>query len=372
MPTPMNEKQGFEVKREGDKITLEVEVPKDAIREKETQLLREIAREVFIPGFRPGKAPRHLVLARYGEEAFENDLKDALIREWLGKTLTRADLSPATTPKVEEVDFQRGERLAFRVTFEVLPEVEVPDELDIPLEEPPPAEVPEDDLKAVLEDIKRQAAVLEPKDGPAEAGDVIRIRQGERMWEAEIDPERPIGKQLLGAKAGDKVLLKDEEGNAEEFEVVAVYKLLIPEEEEAAKHFGEESWEALVEEVREELLREAERRRLHNLRLAALDALADALGLEPPPGLLAETAEEEMRSLRARPELRPEVEQAVRRRLRREIVARRVAEQKGLLRTDEEVEKLARESGANPDHIWGRLVFERAADWIIEHAGRKK
>ena len=70
----------FEVKREGDRVTLAVEVPQETVRKKEQELLRALAREVFIPGFRPGKAPKHLVLARYGEQEFEDELKEALIR----------------------------------------------------------------------------------------------------------------------------------------------------------------------------------------------------------------------------------------------------------------------------------------------------
>ena len=363
-----NELEGFEVRREGDTVTVTITVPREAIRRAEERLLREIAREVFIPGFRPGKAPRHLVLARYGEREFEQELQDLLIREWLGKTLDRASLEPVTTPQVEEVDFQRGEGLSFTATFEVLPEVEVPDQLDLQLEAPPPAEVSEEELKQVLEDVRRQAAVLEPKEGPAEAGDVVRIARGERMWEAEIDPAPPLGRQLLGVTAGTSVVLKDEEGHAEEFQVIGVYRLLIPDEEEAAASLGEESWEKLVEKVREQLLTQKEAERRHNFRLAALDALADHLKLEPPPGLLARAIDEEMQALRIKPELRGEVEGAVRRRLRREILAQRIAEQKGLLPSEEELEGEAKKVGVEPDRMRGRLIFRRAADWIIDRA----
>ena len=370
----MNDENGtqFEVKREGDRVTLAVEVPQEAVRKKEEELLRAIAREVFIPGFRPGRAPKHLVLARYGEQEFEDELKEALIREWLDGALAKAALEPVTAPEVSEVKFRRGEYLSFQASFEVLPEVDIPDELTISLAEPPAAEVSEEELQEVLADLRRQAAVLEPKGGPAEAGDVVRIGRGERMWEVELDPERPIGKQLLGAQAGGRVELSDEQGRRGEFEVTAVYKLILPDEGETATHFGEESWEALVEKVRGQLLKRKEEERKHAQRLAALDALADQLKLEPPPGLLAQTTEEEMQALKIKPELRGEVEQAVRRRLRREILARRIAEQKELLPSEEEVKARAQEAGVEPECMWVRLVLERAADWIIERARRKE
>jgi trigger factor len=361
----------FQLQREGDKITLTVSVPKEEIKRKEQQLLASISRELSIPGFRPGKAPRHLVLSHYGQREFERDLLEALIEEGLKEALDRARLSPVTTPQVREVDFQPDKQLAFQASFEVLPEPEIPDGFSLPLEEPPPAEVSEEELNEVLADLRRQAAVLEPKGAPAEGGDVVRIRQGERVWEAEIDPQRTIGKQLVGVEAGTSVVLRDEEGHAEEFEVLEVYRLLVPDEEETAAYFGEESWQALRERVRAQLLAQKEAERKHALRLAALDALADQLQLEPPPGLLKQATDEEMQALGIKPELRGEVEQAVRRRLRREILAQRIAEQKGLLPTQGEVEQAAREAGADPDRMWGRLVFRRAADWIIEHAKRR-
>jgi len=367
-----NVMQEFQVKREGDRVTLAVEVPQEAVRQKEDELLRAIAREVLVPGFRPGKAPKHLVLARYGEQEFEDELKKALIREWLNGALAKAGLEPATAPEVSGVEFRRGEHLSFQASFEVLPEVEIPDQLAIPLAAPPVAEVGEEEVQETLADLRRQAAVLEPKGGPAEAGDVVRIGQGERMWEVEIDPDRPIGKQLVGVKAGDRVELQDEQGHTGEFEVMTVYKLILPDEEETATHFGEESWDALVARVREELLKRKEDERRHSFRLAALDALADHLKLEPPAGLLAEATEEEMKALRVKPELRGEVEQAIRRRLRREILARELAKQKGLLPTEEEVKARAQQAMMEPERAWGRLVFERASDWIIERARRGK
>jgi len=149
---------------------------------------------------------------------------------------------------------------------------------------------------------------------------------------------------------------------------VGVYRLQIPDEEEAAASLGEESWEALVEKVRAQLLAQKEAERRHNFRLAALDALADRLKLEPPPGLLAQATDEEMETLRIKPELRGEVEGAVRRRLRREILAQRIAEQKGLLPSEEELKEEAEKAGVEPDRMWGRLIFRRAADWIIDKA----
>lgn len=364
--------QNVQLERNGHEITLSIDVPKEAVQTKEQELLRALAREVKVPGFRPGKAPTDLLLRHYGENAFLAELKEALIREWLARTLEAMDLHPVTTPQVETVAFTRGGQLAFRAKFEVLPEVVIPDELPIEVAEPPPAEVNEEELAAVLADLRREAAVLEPKTGPAEEGDVVHIRRGDRVWEGEAAAARPIGKQLLGATPGGRVILTDEGGQSEEFEVAAVYRVLLPSPEEAASHYGHASWDAFREEVRAELLRQAEARRRHEQRVNALDALADALNVDVPPGLVQEVLAEEIGRLRGNAALRPEVEAAVRRRLRREILARRVAEQKELLPSEEEVKTRAREGGEEEAAVRGRLLFERAADWIIERARRSR
>lgn len=364
--------ENIQVRRDGTSVSLEIRVPKEAIQKKGEEILRILSQELKIPGFRPGKAPKHLLLQRYGEEAFWEEVREHLIRDWLDKALKELDLHPLTAPKVETLGFVKGEALAFRAEFEVLPEFTVPEELVLSLEEPPPAEVKEEELAAVLEDLRREAATLVSKQAPAEEGDIVHIRRGEHVWEGQATSERPIGRQLLGTKVGTRVVLSDEEGHAEEFEVVGVYKLILPTSEETANHYGKSSWEELGEEVRRELLARAEARRQDELRRRALDALAEALRIPVPPGLLAETVEEEMKRFPKKPEVRAEVENAVARRLRREILIHRLAEEKGLHPDPEEVRRMAEAEGEKEEVIHNRLVFARAADWVLANLRRRK
>ncbi|MCS7240330.1 MAG: hypothetical protein NZ651_03680 [Candidatus Bipolaricaulota bacterium] len=364
--------ENIQVKREGASVILEISVPKEAVLRKEEEVLRILAQELHVPGFRPGRAPRHLLLRRYGEEAFWEEVREHLIREWVDKALKELDLHPLTTPKVKTLEFVKGEKLSFQVEFAVLPEFSVPEELALSVEEPPPPEVREDEVEAVLADLRREAATLEPKSTPAEEGDVVHIRRGEHVWEGTASAERPIGRQLIGVRAGTRVVLTDDEGHAEEFEVVGVYRLLLPSPEETARHYGKETWAELREEVWRELLRRAEAKCREELRRRALDALAEALNIPVPPELLAETVEEEMKRFPKKPELRAEVEKNVARRLRREILVQRLAHEKGLTPTPEEVRQIAAAEGENEEIVHNRLLFERAADWVLEHLRRTK
>ncbi|MGQ9700750.1 MAG: trigger factor [Candidatus Bipolaricaulaceae bacterium] len=363
--------ENIQVRREGTRVTLEIPVPKEALRQKEAEILRAWARERSIPGFRPGKAPPHLLLRRYGEEAFWEEVRESLIKEWLAKALKELELHPLSTPNIQVLEFQKGETLAFRAEFDVLPEFTVPEELALEVEEPPPAEAREADIEAVLADLRREAATLKPKDTPAEEGDVVHIRRGEHIWEGTATNDRPLGRQLLGVRAGTRVVLTDEENHAEEFEVVGVYQVLLPTLEETARHYKKGSWEELREEVRAELLARAEARRRDELRLRALDALAEALSLPVPQNLLAETVAEEVQRFPNNPEVRAELEKAIARRLRREILIHRLSEEKNLKPDPQEVRRIAAEEGEDEEKAHSRLLFERTADWVLEHLIRR-
>ncbi len=367
----MNERE-VRIERTGGEVTLSIDVPAEEIRKKEQDLLARAQAQLRVPGFRRGRAPHHLVLRHYGEDEFVQDVKDDLVREWVGRALRELDLHPLTTPTVETTAFVPGERLAFQVKFAVLPDVTVPDEISLDLAEPEPAAVTDEDLTAALADLRREAAALEPKEGPAEEGDVVRLQRGDHDWEGEATAARPIGKQLLGVRAGERIILTDAEGRSEGFVVTGVYRLLLPSPDEAASHHGHPSWEALAEALRTEFAKAAEARRLRAWRLAALDALAESLQVEVPPTLLAEAVASEMKELRLSPGQRPQLEEALRRKLRREIVAQAVATSKGLRPDEDEVRQRADEQGRDEETVRAVLTVERAADWIISQTRRQR
>jgi trigger factor len=355
----------FHVERNGSEVVLSIEVPPEEIRRKEQRLLAEARAHLKVPGFRPGKAPDHLLVRQYGEDEFSRDLKDELIGDWFSRALAELDLHPVTKPNVETVAFARGERLAFRAKFAVLPEVAIPDALAVDVPEPPPIEVTDAELQGVLAGLRRDAATLDPKEGPADEGDVVRIARAGRDWEGEATASLPIGKQLLGARFGERITLSEEDGRSEAFSVVGVYRVLLPTLEEAAEHYGHPSWEEFEKTVRAKLVQVAEGRRLHAWRMTALDAAAEALQVEVPPTLHAEAVAREMKETRIHPDAKPRLEEAVRRKLRREIVAQRLAEAKDLDPGPDEVDEMAEAVDRDEDAVRAAMILERAADWVI-------
>ena len=369
----MADKAKIEVKREGNEVTVVVELSEEELRAAEDEAYRRVARELNVPGFRPGKVPKAVLLSRYGPDLFDDEVKEILVDKWLPKAMEEHKLKPLSSPKVEIKEFERGKRLAFQATFAVWPEVEIPDELDLELPDVPEAKVEEEELMETLEELKRRAAILEPKDGPAEPGDVVRFKHRDDLYEVEVgEGEEGLPHKLLGKRPGDIVVIEDDKGRKLSIEVTQVYKMTIPTEEEVAAHYGEESWEDLKERAKTELRERKEAERRGRMRLAALDALAEKLGIEVPPSLLEEEVEIELARHGKKEELRPEVEEVVRRRMRRWIVSRLVASQKGLYPSEEEVRDMARSLEVEEDLVRSRWIFERAADWILEHVKGKE
>lgn len=362
----------FHIERDGCEVTLQVDVPAEAIQKKERDLLALACAKLNVPGFRPGRAPEHLVLRQYGEDGFVDDLKDDLVREWLARALDELRLHPVTTPTVETTAFARSHRLAFQAKFAVLPEVAIPAETTVDVPEPPPALIAEDEVAGVLAGLRRDVAVLQPREGPAEEGDVVRLQRANRDWEGEATSSRPIGQQLLNARTGERLMLVDEDGHSEMFAVTGVFRVLLPTEGEAASQYGHASWDAFQLAVRAGLERVAEGRRLRAWRLSALDAVSDLLNVDVPTSLVAAVVDEEWKEARLQPDQKPHFEELVRRRLRREILAQRLVEAKDLRPDEDEVRRRAEAQSRDEGDVRAAIALEQAADWIIANARRNE
>src|SRR5207245_5633091 len=91
---------------EGNKVKLSVEVDEDEFEKALDAAFRKIAREVRIPGFRPGKAPRRLLEARIGTDAARQEaLRDSL-PDFYARAVKDNDVDVIAAP---EIDITAGE-----------------------------------------------------------------------------------------------------------------------------------------------------------------------------------------------------------------------------------------------------------------------
>ena len=108
---------------EGNKVKLHITVPADEFERAIDAAFRKLAREVRVPGFRPGKAPRRLLEARLGTDiAREQALRDSL-PEFYVDAVTEHDVDVIAPPEIEVTAGQEDGDVEFEAVVEVRPQV---------------------------------------------------------------------------------------------------------------------------------------------------------------------------------------------------------------------------------------------------------
>jgi trigger factor len=110
---------------EGNKVKLHVAVPAQEFEHAIDQAFRKLASQVKVPGFRPGKAPRKLLEARFGTEAARDQaLRDAL-PEYYVEALNQNEVDPIAPPEIEITAGEESGDVEFDAVVEVRPEVDL-------------------------------------------------------------------------------------------------------------------------------------------------------------------------------------------------------------------------------------------------------
>ena len=140
---------------EGNKVKLSVNVDEAEFDKDIDAAFRKIAREVRLPGFRAGKAPRRVLEARIGiAPAREQALRDS-IPQYLAKAVREHDVDLIASPEVEITTGEEEGPVGFDATCEVRPEITVPGYDGLRVELPAPAATDEEVDEAVQAQLRR-------------------------------------------------------------------------------------------------------------------------------------------------------------------------------------------------------------------------
>lgn len=280
------------LERSGYRVKVRVEVPAEKVQERYQALLKDVAKRVRIPGFRPGKAPLKVVEARIGREELLSDLKERLVEETYPLAVQELGLLPVAARVVEE-ELKEGEGFRYVAEVENYPEVKLPDWRGFDLGVAP-EEVTEEMVEKALQELRHRYAELVPVDREAQEKDHVFVRTEEGA-EFPIDLSKAlphVREALLGKRAGEVVMVpvlneQGEKVREVRTEILEVKTLELPElDEEFAKTLEVESLEELKEKVRESLKRQAEARYQEAREQAFLEKLAEGLEAEIPPSML--------------------------------------------------------------------------------------
>jgi len=156
------------------RVRINVEVPFTELQPDFDRAYKQLASQIRLPGFRPGKAPAKLLEARVGRGAvLEQVVNDALPSRYT-EAVTGTDLRPIGQPDIEVTKIEDGEELIFTAEVDVRPDIELPDlsALTLSVE---PVEVTDADVDAELESLRARFGTLKGVERPAASGDFVSI-----------------------------------------------------------------------------------------------------------------------------------------------------------------------------------------------------
>jgi trigger factor len=284
-------------------------LPADEIERQVEARLKQLARNVKMPGFRPGKVPLRLVTQTYGTQVRSEVMSDA-VQKAFSEVVKEANLKVAGYPRIE-----RKNDFEFSATFEIYPEVKVGDISDKTVERP---QVTVDDaaVEKTLAILRKQRTTYQKAERAARDGDRLTVDfEGSidgapfpgggakdfvfALGEGRLLPEFDAAARGMSAgetktftlKFPDDYHGKDVAGKQASFQLAlkALDEPRLPEVDgEFAKSLGVADGDVakMKGEIRANVEREAAKRVEARVKNQALQALLDATPLELPKSLV--------------------------------------------------------------------------------------
>jgi len=384
--------------RSATDVTVQVKVEAQAVQQGIEEVYRRYGREARIPGFRKGRVPRAFLDSRFGREMFLEEAQKTLEEEHVPQAVSALELHPITPPTVNEVVFNEGEAFVFEASFSVFPEFELPEYRGLGLVKKPGQKVTEEDVRAALEEVRRQFATLAPKEEKTvNDGDIVRVRQDKEEWDARAETEDPVTATLIGHRVGETVEinldLPEGRGMHAALSILELKEVILPEvDDELAKDAGYDSLVALQEDIKDKLAKARAEKQEHTEKTELLDRIVDQLALPLPEALVEKLSEEELQRLKknlghprspltfedylkdqgkSEEGVRSDYRDRVARRIRRELVLQKLSEEEGITIDDAELERIAsaeaEKAGEDPLRFIARLkAEERFEDYRSE------
>ncbi len=233
---------------------LEVTLTYDEIKPEIEEAYKKERKKISLDGFRKGKAPLHIIKKFYGD-AIEYQAAESISNKKFWDIVEAEGLNPISTPKLVDIDFVRGEKLAFKVTYEVKPELELKDYKGLEIEKPI-LKVRDEDVENELNKILKADVTYEEVDKIEDkdfrfVANLQRVNKDGTPFEGSmnesltVDLSEPtvnleLHEKAIGKKVGDKFDFSfvdeykhEDETHKEEYkysiEVVKVEKMVYPE-----------------------------------------------------------------------------------------------------------------------------------------------
>jgi trigger factor len=411
---------------------IRVELPAETVANEFSRAYQDLGRRVRVKGFRAGKAPRSVLQGMYGDE-LKGQVRTQLVEASLGEVIKERGLEIVSRPEIEANDLLEDRPFSFSAVFEVKPDIEVKDYLDVEVEKVR-LSVTEDQIDEALRRLQESHARLEPVENRAQVqrGDFITLDfdgsiagkpfsggKGENYL-LEVGGGRALPQfeeAMVGLNQGGREQIRvvypenypnsELSGKAVDFSVVVreIKEKKLPElDDDFAKDHGEC---ASLEELRMAICRRLEDELKHmqdeELKEQIISRLIQASLITPPPAMVERQTRYLMERYHNR-ETEPaasgkgatsleETRKTLERRALRQVQATLLVEKISQLEkievssteTQERIDQLTRAAGergktvreiysksdARAD-LRGQMVFERTLNFLLERAHIKE
>jgi len=281
---------------------------------------RDFQKQAALPGFRPGKAPKDMVVKRYEQDITE-EVKKKLISETYRQGIKDKKIEVVGYPDIEEIQFGKGQALQFAATVETAPDFEMPDYRGLPAKREI-ASVTEEDIDKATDALRAQQGKFEKVEREVRENDFVVLNytgtcegkpitdwnpvargltEKKNFW-VQVTPDSFIpgfAPQLIGAKAGDKRTVKvtfaadfvtqevaGKEG-AYDVEIVEVKERVLPPIDDAfARTYGAEDLTKLREGIRQDLQNELNLKQKRTIRGQLVEALLSKVNFDLPESMV--------------------------------------------------------------------------------------
>ena len=307
--------------KNGNQATVVVEIDKELMESGVNKAYMKARKNIMIPGFRKGKAPRKMIESMYGAHVFYEDGLEEIFPQIYDFAIARQDFKAIGRPTLKDMQIGDDNIVTLTLTTEVYPEVTLGQYKGLEVEKAE-AEVSDAQVQAELDRMAENVASTETVDRPAQMGDTVNIDfegfdsgvpfdggKGEnhdlKLGSGSFVPG--FEEQLVGMSAGEEKDIditfpedyhKDLAGKAVVFHVKVnkVTVTMVPEQDdEFAKDVSSfETLEELKADIRAKAIAEQEKQIQSAFETAAVEKAAENTTVDMPEALVERELDSQM------------------------------------------------------------------------------
>jgi trigger factor len=238
---------------ENCRIALNIEAEATELDKSLDEAYHHLVKEVSVPGFRRGKAPRVILEQHIGKGALLEEALEHLVPQLYKQAIQSKDLEPIAEP---ELEITQSDPLIFKAIVSLKPEVKLGDYYGIRLDASPEIEVTDKEVAAAMEEFRKEQGAWVPADRLAEPDDLVTINIQANVdgkpWLDHKDILYEMDKDSRSPVAGFASCLQGTEKNKEK-----TFSLTIPDDYPITEMRGKEaSFRVTISEIKEKQLPE--------------------------------------------------------------------------------------------------------------------